>query len=383
MLQTSLILIVALFLSSSFSIQLRQSSFANNSCSIKHATSNVHLGVYWINLEKSVERRHLMNLQMKGFGLTNNHRVKGFTPDHLIFPNEKSWKPADCSYRRLEKNESITNSMKLSNHDPSSNKTVHFSGLCGRPKNTAKELAVTVSHLHAIYRAIHNHGSRDEEYALILEDDLVFAAEIDFKRLISDAPKDFLILQLVTSNSYVVDHLFKFYKKSGVSFVKRKENDDFWCAGAYIIHKRRFSKIFHSQIFSRISDKSFLASVTAGYARPSCVPARCCARNASSVEFIHNQISQTDCVKAPRGYQADHFLFAMAVGFTYILTVPLLLNSRLGNISTLHQEHVSLHQLSFDKTKVIIQDMLLRSRYPVPNYVNAACTVNFTSPLFM
>ena len=149
--------------------------------------------------------------------------------------------------------------------------------LCGRPKNSRRELIVTISHLIAIKTAINAVSSppkreniknikniknidtikavdsistpisshttattttkdtttttatkdttdttdstttttttADSPYALILEDDTQIAFETDFLALAESAPKGFGILQLVTSNDYDVKSLLKDYTR--------------------------------------------------------------------------------------------------------------------------------------------------------------------------
>lgn len=116
---------------------------------------------------------------------------------------------------------------------------------CGRKKNTKRELTVTLSHLLAIRTAIYGDFPRKSRsrstspYALILEDDLQLAFEVDFAALIrsSPNPKTFGILQLVTSNDFSVMNLEKVFLHHRQLWVKRKDKDDYWCAGAYIINK--------------------------------------------------------------------------------------------------------------------------------------------------
>jgi hypothetical protein len=80
------------------------------------------------------------------------------------------------------------------------------------------------------------------------------------------------------------------------------------------------------------------------------------------------------CVKAPRGYQSDHYIFSLAQGRTYMLTVPLVSSASLGNSSTLHQEHVSIHQGAFNRINSCINDMKAgKARFPP--FVNTNCTL--------
>ena len=101
-----------------------------------------------------------------------------------------------------------------------------------------------------------------------------------------------------------------------------------------------FATIFLSYLITLLSSL-FLFSNLTGYDKP-CMPSRCC-----SSKGIFS--SASPCISAPRGYQSDHFLFRIAMGRTYMITVPLITSAAAGNISTLHQEHVSLHHGAFSR----------------------------------
>ena len=125
--------------------------------------------------------------------------------------------------------------------------TVFISGLCGRPKNSRTELSVTMSHVFAIYQAILSPSTNP--YALIMEDDISMPFDIDWKELLGTAPKDFAILQLVTSNGFLSNKLwaqniagmekFSLLPRDGKTLWLRRRKIDFWCAGAYIVHRDR------------------------------------------------------------------------------------------------------------------------------------------------
>jgi GR25 family glycosyltransferase involved in LPS biosynthesis len=420
----------------------------NSSCRLLHNLKNSKLvDIYWINLDSSADRRLMMQNYFQYYGLTNNYRIRAVTPQQVIVPSELS-KPQWC--KRLAPTQITTELKKINDEQvnltqslyaasprirqrfnqhlqlqphlhPSLNKTVLVTGLCGRPKNSAKELVVTISHLSALHKAVVSHSNHLQEYILVLEDDLQFAMEINFEELIALAPKDFIILQLVTSNFYIINHLFqKTFIEKNILFLKRKENDDFWCAGAYLIHRKRFLNLFpiHSpfpvndplkvskfsgeqqslattsvtvnqtnNVFMKYSEKLFAVNIVAGYQRFGCVPAECC--NSTTNKFLTNyENASTVCVKSPRGFQADNFIFALAMENTYILTVPLLVNTKVGNISTLHQEHVSIHHLAFNQTKQIIKELFLygsayQQQRSQLSFVNPFCMLNFSSEVII
>jgi alpha-tubulin suppressor-like RCC1 family protein len=58
-----------------------------------------------------------------------------------------------------------------------------ITALCGRPRNSRRELVVTISHLMAIRAAIYS--NTPSQYALILEDDVKIPFDIDFVQVLS------------------------------------------------------------------------------------------------------------------------------------------------------------------------------------------------------
>jgi hypothetical protein len=122
--------------------------------------------------------------------------------------------------------------------------------------------------------------------------------------------------------------------------------------------------IVQIHLFDNIYKNILSFKVIAGINNP-CVPLSCCSNNTDN--FIH----QPPCVWAPRGYQADSFLYAMAT--TYMLTVPLITNGVGGNKSTFHQDHVeNFHRKSFRRQRVYINKMLSGEVKP-PFFATPSC----------
>ena len=110
----------------------------------------------------------------------------------------------------LQRNHSSSSS---SNGGRKSKVKIFVQAHCGRKKNTRRELTVTLSHLLAIRSAIYDSSGSGSPYALILEDDLQLAFQVDFPALIRSSPNPtgFGVLQLVTSNEFSVLNLQKVY----------------------------------------------------------------------------------------------------------------------------------------------------------------------------
>jgi hypothetical protein len=168
--------------------------------------SNARMDIFWVNLERSIERKLFMQTHLTYYGMDPKNRVNAFTPDRIFVPDELAL-PAECVSMA---NQSIPNFPGL---DSESNGTkAMLLSHCGRKKNRKREIAVTVSHLNTIHQAIY-HGNASNPYALILEDDLQFATGIDFAALIASAPAGFGVLQLITSNDYAVLELWRVYQR--------------------------------------------------------------------------------------------------------------------------------------------------------------------------
>ena len=83
-------------------------------------------------------------------------------------------------------------------------------------RNTPNDLAIIMSHLTAMRTAVYDqHKSVGEsQYALILEDDVEFLYNIDLRHIVREAPPDFGILRLMTSNIEAIEELWNKYKAS-------------------------------------------------------------------------------------------------------------------------------------------------------------------------
>lgn len=171
------------------------------------------MDVFWVNLDRSVERKAFMHNHLGFYGLDIHNRVSAFTPDRVFIPDELAL-PAECISLV---NQSLPNFPDLHSSANATHPRAILLSHCGRKKNRKREVAVTISHLHTIRRAIYT-GNNTNPYALILEDDLQFATGIDFAELISSAPTGFGVLQLVTSNDYAVLELWRVYQRYRCDF---------------------------------------------------------------------------------------------------------------------------------------------------------------------
>jgi hypothetical protein len=204
-------------------------------------------------------------------------------------------------------------------------------------------------------------------------------------------------------------NLFNVFKRHKKLWVKRVQKDDYWCAGGYIINKRVLKPFIDailrpmhinrgSALLNTITEHSgdnaaianrpltqsvlnipphstqLVANIIAGYESP-CVPKHCCSSAGKLLSLI-----KPECVRAPRGYQSDHFLFSILFHDTYMLTVPIMTGSVYGNTSTFHQQHVGLHVSAFNRINTIVNEMILPDyddKRPV--FLNRQCRYNSSS----
>lgn len=187
--------------------------------------------VYYINLDRSHERRRHMEDQLEFYGFVSKNRVRAASIKDVIVPQEISI----AKYCLSASNSSIShliggkvlqttasndindttiisagNITKAQGITDNSHRII-VTSLCGRPKNSRRELIVTLSHLRAIRSAIYSEST--DPYALILEDDTSIAFDTDFIAMANTAPEGFGILQLVTSNDHELKILINKYQK--------------------------------------------------------------------------------------------------------------------------------------------------------------------------
>jgi GR25 family glycosyltransferase involved in LPS biosynthesis len=342
------------------------------------------LDILWINLDRSSERRHFMNNVYNFYGLPNARRFSALTPADLTIPPgfEKS---SHCKFLLANETVQEMDRLKYFQRNHQMNRTVLVSSHCSTGQNfEARLLATTLSHLLAMYQAVHHvrknaASAANKKYALIMEDDLTMAFDIDFEKLIASAPSDFTMLQLVTSHPQLVDDHWEAYKTKGQHWIKRDDNDN-WCTGAYIINKERLKPII-TKLIRKASDKIYLAHVIA-LGRDVCSSSGSkkrlsCCKPLSKLQEQRKEIvpPQLPCVLSPEGYEADSFIYNMDWDKTYVANVPLFLTSEVAAKSTLHQDQVSGHNDAFGKMRNFINHMLFTDKKLIPHYVNPAKSV--------
>lgn len=160
---------------------------------------------YWINLDKSTKRKLFMENQFKEKNI-DNVRVSAITPDDFdtVLANKR---PLTCKHPGCV--------------------------------NCEYEFACISSHIKAMKEAIMN---TNDEWFVVMEDDMLLPYNIDYDTLIKDAPPDFEILQLCISYGNTVEFLYNnLLLNNKLHFIK-------WqyllpCAGMYIVSRKGAEKL--------------------------------------------------------------------------------------------------------------------------------------------
>ena len=163
---------------------------------------------YWINLDRSNKRKIFMENQFNSRGI-KNQRVAAISPDDFddLLENKR---PLTCKHPGCV--------------------------------NCEYEFACISSHIKAMKSGLEDEKNKDNEWFVIMEDDMFLPFNINYKELIKDAPKDFEILQMCISYGNTVKILYnELFLKNNESFIK-------WryllpCAGMYIISRKGAEKL--------------------------------------------------------------------------------------------------------------------------------------------
>lgn len=349
--------------------------------------------VYYINMDKSADRKLNMEKHLSDVGLVH-HRVRGvvghseiYIPDDI----EKSWRTAWCKLQttwqpplrtlgadptivppppRPRNKDSPPVGVGLATPaagaaDEYGQYSSFTTALCGRgkKKNTPKELGCTTSHLVAMRQAVYSNSK--SRYAIIIEDDVQFPFNVDWDAVAKSAPPGAYIMQLFNSNEYTMAETWGFYVKDKQNlWTERsaKRFSDFWSTCAYMIDRVLMKPVVDKVIFNVNGWTGF--NVIAGITSP-CVPRECCVNSTN----VFNP--SPPCVYAPRGYQADSYLYSMAK--TYMMNIPLIANGLGGNQSTFHQDHVDMiHRGAFRRQRQYVNEMLT-GKTGLPAFAKPAC----------
>ena len=168
---------------------------------------------YYINLDRSIDRKEYIEEEFRLYGITNYERV------------------AACDGKNLK-----------------STKEGDFSDIKFKAPNdkvcTKSAISCTVSHIKAVKKSYDN----GDEMSIIMEDDIKFTLlpywDRDLKELIDELPDDWEILRFV-SNKQVSVFSFNTRKKTQ-NIKKRKKNNT--CAVCYLVNRKGMKKFIKNYI---------------------------------------------------------------------------------------------------------------------------------------
>jgi len=160
---------------------------------------------FWINIDKSIERRKFMENQFQKNNI-DNQRVSAFTPndfDNILVQK----RPLTCKH-------------------PGCNSCEY-------------EFACLTSHIKAIQEGFKS----GDDYFVIMEDDIYIPNKIDYDAFVKDIPKDAEIVQMLILYGGTVKTLYNLFARYDVRFIK-------WqyllpSAGMYIISRKGAEKIIN------------------------------------------------------------------------------------------------------------------------------------------
>ena len=352
--------------------------------------------IVYINLDTSVSRRNTMehNLrtqQEEVRGLRNFStwsRLSAITPKDIFIPNDimSSWNNSDCLDVSTWSPTAAAAAAEFNSLFPKKKKKkIFINGLCGvSSSNMLIELAVTISHLLAIRRAVYSETAISN-YAVILEDDVWTPFDINYEAMadtVVEKVGPFGVLQLFNSKPVDLLRNWELYVNDKNSIVvKRPSAFDgrylpSWSTGSYIINRMRMKPIIDAiiSIDSNDDDGWIGFKILAGNTHPVCKPKICC-------DPTNYPLS---CVYAPVGFVADSFIYAL--NNSYTLTIPVFTVNEHGRTSTVHQSHVSIqHKKSFVRNNLFLSTLLSRV-VALPSYLkisnNSEKTMTFISRSF-
>ena len=145
--------------------------------------------IYYINLKSSVDRDEMTRRHL------DHYSYPYFRVDAVSYGSNK-YVNLTSAHHPCE----LPTEPLIFNTSFSTFERIRVNKLCIAKRNTIKEIAVTLSHVKAVYTAITSNNSHP--YAMIMEDDLQIQFDVDFDALIRLFPPDFGVIQL-----FVINHI--------------------------------------------------------------------------------------------------------------------------------------------------------------------------------
>ena len=289
-------------------IFLSTKSLAHKNCTYDYHPNQPE--VYYINLKRSIDRDKSMQQLLSSMKL-RHFRVEAVSSSSLYVPSDLIPQQSGSSFPNVYKYKSIETIETSSKVMGDTNKHHLIHGLCTRGILWT-ELYCSMSHLLAIYRAVHS-PTATSEYALIMEDDIHIPISTDYNELAASAPSDFGILQLLTVNARKVIDLWGLYDKQHTLWSKRN-NNLYWSTGIYLINREKLRPIIDSiihidPIYPTIIQYTLIASKPR---RRKDIPYECTSYFKTTMMLA--------CVRVGN-LAADRYIYAMST--TYMFRLPI------------------------------------------------------------
>ncbi len=138
---------------------------------------------YWINIDKSIDRRTFMEKQFKNNKL-DNERISAITPQDFDDVLEDK-RPLTCKHPGCVRCE--------------------------------YEYACISSHIKAIIEGLKN---TENEWFVVMEDDIIIPFEINYNKLLSELPKDAELVQMLILYGPTVKYLYNLSISHNINFIK-------------------------------------------------------------------------------------------------------------------------------------------------------------------
>ncbi len=172
---------------------------------------------YYINLERSDDRKEMIENQFKKYNLENYERIEACDREKI-----KTQKEGDFGH------------LTFTNYNDT--------------KTQIGEISCTCSHLKAIKKAYDD----NQEIAVIMEDDISFCLvpywKEQLEEIVKRLPNDWEILQMsagdkIRNKNIGLNQFFQIFTTDKVEqkIFKRKKNS--WCANIYLVNKRTMEKV--------------------------------------------------------------------------------------------------------------------------------------------
>lgn len=266
---------------------------------------------YFINLKRSRNRRKSMRELLSAMRLLH-FRVNAATSDNVYVPDDLSQQSTDTSFPEVYKyrtKEAIDKSIQAMQQS----KKIHLVNGVATRGILWTELYCTLSHLQAIYHAVHS-PTAVSNYALIMEDDIHIPISTDFNALAESAPSDFGILQLLTVNDRKVAELWGLYTSRKGQIWSKRDSNLYWSTGIYLINRKKLRPIIDAivRIDPQYPDIIQYRVIAAKPRRSEDIPRECSS-------FFQTKESLA-CIPVGN-IVADRYLYSMTV--TYMFHLPI------------------------------------------------------------